>query len=125
MEESVNPVVTAFKRGVRRAHDALGLPWWATLVVCTVGFRVALLPLVNVQVRNMQRVVATKAPKQFVEFTSLVARDIRLHKNDVFSQRALLKQYREGLGMIKRKSDIKLWKFFVVPVGLPYSPSPH
>lgn len=114
---SMNPLVNVLQYGIKASREVTGLPWWGTLVVCTVAFRIALLPLVNLQIKNMQRVVTTKAPKQFVEFTSLVVRDLKIHKNDVFSQKALLKQYREGLGIIKRKNDIKIWAFFAVPVG--------
>jgi len=108
--------VRAVQRFLHGAHETFGLPWWATIAACTVGFRVCLVPLVMLQLRTARRMFSGAAPAQFAHLTTLTSRELKQPKASLNRRRTTLQLYFKGIRAVMKKNDVAVWKVAAVPL---------
>lgn len=127
---SHSTTVSYFQNGLISFHDMTGLPWWATVIVYTVGLRVATFPLAvygQVMKGKIENIIRIEVPKMEAELKTEVAMaQKRWHLTDretyMLYRRSFRKQYRQ---MIERdnchpmKSTVLLW--FQIPIWICHS----
>lgn len=122
--------VSYFQNGLISFHDMTDLPWWATIIVYTMGLRLVTFPLAvygQVMRGKIQNILEIEMPKMDGALKNEVAMArIRWNLNDretfILYRRSYKKQYRQ---MIERdnchplKSSILLW--FQIPIWICHS----
>ena len=99
-----------------KAHDILGLNWWATIAICTIGFRTSLIPLAVMQLKTSRRMFTGATPAMFAHLTTLTTREINAAKGDFMKQRETLRLWIKGAWRLKQHGNIKIWKLLAVPM---------
>ncbi len=103
----------AVQSNLLAAHSALGGPWWSTLVVVTLGFRCALIPITVMQMRTMNALSSGPVGKHLSLLGKLYSNDLKKNPED---RAKLTKMYVQGYRKIFKLFDVNPFKVIAVPL---------
>ncbi len=115
--ESVPSLFEAAEAGILKYHNFTGLPWWGTLASSTIAVRLALFPLVRLQMLNTSEFV--KVVPYFRMLRGLLTRRMLLFKSTAApgeSPLPIFKAYFRGLLASVRHTKLNFGKFFMYPL---------
>ncbi len=99
--------VKAAEYGLEYVRDFTGLPWWGSLILFTVGIRLAIFPISVIQQRNSARM-------------ALAAPEIKAFQEKAFKDTGdsatKFKRYRAGVNAIYSKYECRPMKSFLPPL---------
>ena len=112
-------ILNEVESGLVFFHDVSGLPWWATLVVSTVMFRVTVLPLVYVGLKAGQKM--PKATPDIAKLNKLYEEGVRARsRSENKAKRTygdILKVYLKGMNAIRKIHDVSVARLYAVPLA--------
>lgn len=112
--ESVPSLFEIVETGILKYHSFSGLPWWLTIASSTVAVRLALFPLIRLQILNTSEFVKV-APYLRLLRSLLTRRMLVLKADPAQSPLPLFKAYFKGIVASIKHSNLKLGKFLVYP----------
>jgi YidC/Oxa1 family membrane protein insertase len=103
------------ENGILQYHAFSGFPWWLTIASSTVAVRVALFPLIRLNILHTSEFVRVVPYLRLLK-SLLIGRMLQLKANPTANPYPVLKAYLRGIWASVRHTKIKFGKFFMYPI---------